>query len=223
YSFILIPFVLPVISSAQDKPADPSSLTEEIEVVRPYKPVLADAVKIRRNPDLIDTKPFKPELSYTIPDKRLELDTYIRPLQGQQLSMKPAMVLKNNYLKIGAGNMNGGLGELYISNGDDEALQAGFFAKHFTQGGSLNKQKFAVQQIGAFGRSILDHVTLNGELGYERRSTYFYGFNPDNPLSNPDPERQRYSLVKLNGEMLKNSSTTDNGLNYGLKSDLYFL
>ena len=223
YSLILIPFILPGITSAQDKPAEPSSLTEEIEVVRPYKPVLADAVKIRRNPDLNDTKPFKPELNYTIPDKRLELDTYIRPLQGQQLALKPARVLRNNYLKVGAGNMNGGLGELYISNGDDEALQAGFYARHLTQGGSLNKQKFAVQQIGVFGKSILDQVTLNGELGYDRRSTYFYGFNPADPLSNTDPAKQRYSLVKLDGEMLKNKVTADNGLNYGLKSDLYFL
>jgi hypothetical protein len=223
YSLILIPFAVPAISFAQDKPTDPSSMTEEIEVVRPYKPVLADAVKIRRNPDLNDTKPFKPALSYAIPDKRLDLDTYIRPLQGQELSMKPALALKNNYLKVGAGNMNGGLGELYISNGSDEALQAGFFLKHFNQEGSLNKQKFSVQQASVFGRSILDQITLNGALGYDRISTYFYGFNPAAPASNPDPAKQRYSLVKLNGELLKNRGSSDNGVNYSLKGDLYFL
>ena len=59
--------------AGQDKKQDPpkGAITEEIEVVRPYKPVLADAVKIRRNPDLEENRPFKPVLSYTIQDKKL--------------------------------------------------------------------------------------------------------------------------------------------------------
>jgi hypothetical protein len=37
-----------------------ASLSEEIIVTTAYKPVLADAVKIRRNPDLEDKSPLKP-------------------------------------------------------------------------------------------------------------------------------------------------------------------
>ena len=73
---------------AQDKPAEkkpePSgTLSEEIEVVRPYKPVLANAAKIRRNPDLTTAPIFKPVLSYQILDRKLELNTDIRQLQYQ--------------------------------------------------------------------------------------------------------------------------------------------
>ena len=35
------------------------AVTEEIEVVRPYKPILAEAVKLRRSPDLNDVKTYK--------------------------------------------------------------------------------------------------------------------------------------------------------------------
>ena len=60
------------------QPTQPSgTLTEEIEIVRPYKPVLADAVKIRRSPDLKNEQPYKPALTYTILDKKLELNSNI--------------------------------------------------------------------------------------------------------------------------------------------------
>jgi hypothetical protein len=60
-------------------------ITEEVEVVRPYKPILADAVKIRKSPDLTNNPTFKPVLIYTILDKKLALDSNIAPLQAQKL------------------------------------------------------------------------------------------------------------------------------------------
>jgi len=227
YSLTAALLVLVSTSFAQNIPVEKKaettgSLTEEIEVVRPYKPVLADAVKIRRNPNLNDIEPFKPQLSYNILDKRQELNTDIRQLQAQEPLKKPDVILKNNYLKIGAGNMNGGLGELYMNTGNDQALQAGFFLKHLAQEGSLNKQKFSVEKASLFGKSILDQVTLNGELGYDRRSTYFYGYNPANPLANADPAKQRFDMVTLKGEILKNYKEKDN-ISYALKGDAYLL
>jgi len=44
-------------------------------VTTAYKPVLADAVKIRLNPDLSDKTPFKAPLTYFPIDKRLELNS----------------------------------------------------------------------------------------------------------------------------------------------------
>src|SRR6476661_7237684 len=121
-----------------DKKPEPAkgAITEEIEVVRPYKPVLADAAKIRRSPDLSDHTPFKPNLSYSILDKKLDLNTDIGQLKAQKLADQQAEVLKNNYLKIGAGNFNTGLAEAYINTGRDEALQAGAFVRHLNQKGS---------------------------------------------------------------------------------------
>ncbi|MES2808499.1 MAG: hypothetical protein V4619_07735, partial [Bacteroidota bacterium] len=47
------------------------SLAEEIIITTAYKPLLADAVKIRRNPDLEDKTPYKAPLVYAPVDKRL--------------------------------------------------------------------------------------------------------------------------------------------------------
>ena len=62
------------------------SISEEIIVTTAYKPVLADAVKIRRNPDLEDKTPFKAPLTYTPTlDKRLERNTDIQQLEAMKM------------------------------------------------------------------------------------------------------------------------------------------
>ena len=109
YTLFLSLFSLSVLTSAQDKkdqtppaqqPPAGGTLIEEIEVVRPYKPVLADAVKIRRNPDMNTVAAFKPVLTYNIIDKKLDLNTNIKELQAQKMADEPAVVLVNNYRSV---------------------------------------------------------------------------------------------------------------------------
>ena len=203
------------------QPPAKGTLTEEIEVVRPYKPILAEAVKIRRSPDLNDTKPFRPVLSYTILDKKLELNSNIKELQAQKLADEKQAILQNNYLKIGAGNFNTGLGELYFNTGQDEALQAGVYIKHNSQGGNIKKQQFSNQQVSLFGRSIRDQNILNGRITYDRKSTHFYGFNPDIAIPTADPGKQRFNLIEAEGELANNYSEDTNLFNYAAKASGY--
>lgn len=217
YTLIVNLFCLCVLAQAQDKknpqqqtpaagtPAPASTLLEEIEVVRPYKPVLADAVKIRRNPDLENEVPFKPALSYNIIDKKLNLNSNIKELQAQRMADEQQHILNHNYVKIGAGNFNTALGEIYVNTGNDEALQTGAFFKHVSQQGSLDKQQFSNQELGVFGRSISDDFALSGKLIYDRKSTYFYGFDP--LVAAPaDMSKQRFSNIAAEGEIISNYS-----------------
>ena len=204
---------------AQQEPA-PGTLSEEIEVVRPYRPVLADAVKIRRNPDLSAEKTFKPKLTYNITDKKLELNTGIRQLQAQKLPDERPEVLLNNYAKIGAGNLGTSLGEVYVSTGEDIALQAGVFLKHLSQSGNLPKQQFSNQSLGVFGRSIGDVNTITGRATFDRRSSFYYGFDPQ-LTPDTDPDKQRFGLLEAEGEFFKNYSENADPFSYALKANGY--
>ena len=62
-----------------------ASLSEEIVVSTAYKPVLANAVKIRRNPELEDKFPFKAPLTYVTIDKRLEKNEEIKQLNPMKM------------------------------------------------------------------------------------------------------------------------------------------
>ena len=211
HTLIVSLFCLSVTAQAQDKknetPRDPQSanITEEIEVIRPYKPVLADAVKIRRNPDMNSTKTFKPTLSYSVIDKKLDLNSNIKELQAQKMADERSSVLSNNYVKVGAGNFNTAQAEAYFNSGSDEALQAGAYFKHLSQQGNLEKQQFSNQELGIFGRSVADSYSVSGNLSYDRRSTFFYGFVPASVVP-IDMSKQSFSTITAEAEIMNNYS-----------------
>ena len=225
YTLIVSLFVLSVTAQAQDKKNETptgtqsANITEEIEVIRPYKPVLADAVKIRRNPDMNSTKAFKPVLSYSVIDKKLELNSNIKELQAQQMADERSSVLSNNYIKVGAGNFNTAQAEAYLNSGRDEALQTGAHFKHLSQQGNLEKQQFSNQELSIFGRSVADSYRVSGNLSYDRRSTFFYGFIPTSSVA-IDMSKQRFSTIAAEAELMNNYSPSS-PFNYSASINAY--
>jgi hypothetical protein len=225
YTLIVYLLSLSILTQAQDKKTEtpPSNeantLTEEIEVIRPYKPVLADAVKIRRNPNMDNQKPFKPVLSYSIIDKKLELNSNIKELQAQKMEDEQAAILSHNFAKLGAGNLNTAQGELYINSGRDQALQTGAYFKHLSQQGNLPKQQLSNQEMGLFGRTIADSYTATGNLKYDRRSFFFYGFDPTFSVLT-DMSKQRNNTISADAEIISNYSSSPI-LNYAANVKAY--
>lgn len=209
-------------AQAQDKkPDEKTVVNEEIEVVRPYKPILAEAVKLRRSPNLDDVKIYKAKLNYSITDRKLELNSDIQKLQAQSLAAEKETELINNYVKGAFGSQATLLGEAYFNTGKDEGLQLGGYFKHFSQEGKLNKQNSSTQQVSVFGRSILEENTVSGRINYERNGTYFYGIDNDKPTLNPNPEKQALSFIELEGELVKNFTEDQDALSYAVKANGY--
>lgn len=206
---------------AQDTKPPEKTVSEEIEVIRPYKPVLAEAVKLRRSPDLDNLKTYKAKFNYIIADKKLEINSDIQKLQAQQLAAEKQAELINNYIKGGVGSLSSLLAEAYVGTGKDEALQAAAFFRHFSQQGKLNKQNENTQQLSAFGRSIGDKATLNGRLNYQRHGLFFYGIDEANPTLNPDPQGQVFNFFELEGEAIKKFTGDENALSYAAKVNAY--
>lgn len=204
-----------------EKKLEEKAVTEEIEVVRPYKPVLAEAVKLRRSPDLNDVKTYKAKFNYNLTDRKLELNSDINKLQAQQLAAEKETQLINNYVKGAFGSAGTTLAEAYINIGRDEAMQAGAFFKHFGQSGPLNKQNTSQQQLSVFGRSIGDQVTLSGRLNYQRNGLYFYGIDKDNPTLNPNPEQQSFNFIEAEGELVNKFTEDPDAFSYAAKLNGY--
>lgn len=210
-----------VFGQVQDTVTKPPTI-EEVEVIRDYKPILADVVKIRRSPDLSNTRAFQPKLTFSTLDKKLDIPSGLYQLKVQDMPPVRPDVMTNNYAKIGIGNFNTYLGEVYFNSGTHDMMQAGFYAKHLSQKGELEGQKFSEQKFGVFGRSILDKITLTGDLGYNRYGTAYYGFNPAFPDINLNPESQAYNDIYFKGELLNNYEPDDNSVSYSLKADAYY-
>ncbi len=198
------------------------TVSEEIEIIRPYKPVLAEAVKLRRSPDLDNIKTYRAKFNYLVSDRKLELNSDIQKLQAQKVADELKAELANNYVKGGFGNLGTTLAEAYIGMGQDPALQAGAFFRHFGQQGKLNKQNENKQQLSVFGRSIGERGTLNGKINYQRHGLYFYGIDEANPTLNPDPERQVFNFFELEGEAISKFTPDPDAFSYAAKVNGYF-
>jgi hypothetical protein len=197
-----------------------AGLTEEIVVTTAYKPVLAEAVKIRRNPNLEEAAPFKAPLAYALLDKKLQQDNNIGELEAMKRPAEQDSVLINNYVKVGAGSLKTTYGEAYFANGRDEALQVGGFLKHFAQAGNQYKQNEIRDEIGVFGKSINKDNTLTGRINYKRRGTYFYGDNTSGVVPTGytfDPQKQTFNTIGAEGEFAKNYKEVENDLTYAVK------
>jgi len=225
YTLIVSLFFLSVTAQSQDKKNETTTgtqsanITEEIEVIRPYKPVLAEAVKIRRNPDMNSAKAFKPVLSYSVIDKKLNLNSNIKELQAQKMADERLSVLSNNYIKVGAGNFNTAQAEAYFNSGRDAALQTGAYFKHLSQQGNLEKQQFSNQELGIFGKSVADSYSISGNLSYDRRSSFFYGFVPASSVA-IDKSKQGFSTISAEAEIMNNYSDSS-PFNYAASINAY--
>jgi hypothetical protein len=226
YSTILLVSAASFTLKAQDtkppeKATDDKKITEEIEVVRPYKPVLAEAVKLRRSPDLNNVGTYKAKFNYSITDKKLELNSDINKLQAQEVAEEKKSELVNNYVKGALGSMNTSLFEAYVNTGRDEALQAGAYFRHFGQKGDLNKQLANQQELSVFGRSIGEKVTLSGRINYQRNGLAFYGIDNLRPELNADPQRQSFNFLEAEAEVVNKYTEDENAVTYAAKVNGY--
>lgn len=194
-----------------------SNIAQEIVITTAYKPVLADAVKIRRNPDLEDKTPFKAPLTYTTVDQRLERNSDIRQLDAMTMPKERDSIPPNNFVRLGLGNLKTTYGEAYIDNGRDQALQAGVFLKHFSNEGSLYRQNQSKNEINVFGKSVGTTNSLDGNIDYKYNSNYFYGYNQFDSTARVNPAKQHFSIISAQGEILKNYIDTPNDFTYALK------
>jgi len=193
------------------------SLSEEIVVTTAYKPVLADAVKIRRNPDLEDKTPFKAPLAYAPIDKRLELNSDIKPLDAMKRPAEQDSAETNNYARVGLGSLKTTFGEAYFNNGKDEALQVGGYLKHFAQNGNLTKENSAKEEVGIFGKSIGATNSISGRVDYSYLSNYFYGYDQLNVPTTLQIDKQHFSTIGAEMELAKNYEDVDNAFTYAFK------
>ncbi|MEO6521483.1 MAG: hypothetical protein ABIN91_07395 [Mucilaginibacter sp.] len=208
-------------TTAPKPPVETNSVTEEIIVTTAYKPVLADAVKIRRNPDLDDKEPFKAPLHYNALDKTLQQNTDIHELPAMAIPKEKDAEVYNSYAKLGVGSFKTTFGELYIDNGKDQALQAGGYLKHLMQSGSFNKQNMAREEAGIFGKSIGVESTLSGRINYGYRSNYFYGYDELAPPPVLHVDKQHFSTLSGEAEIAKNYKDEDKQFIYAAKLSGY--
>ncbi|UKJ08945.1 hypothetical protein [Solitalea lacus] len=211
YFLLAASFLLASQSSFAQK-----KLEEEIDVVRPYKPVLGDAIKIRRNPDFNDDNTAKPVLQYTQFDRQFTQNGNVSKVNPQQLPAEGKAVLPLFHAKLGGGNLSGALGEFFFNSAQSPTEQYGFYYQAYSAKGDIQNQNYSKNNVGLFGKFINQSITTTASLNYRQNNNYFYGY--DHSLIQLDKKDILHKLNNFNGEVeLASNIDPNKTLSYAVK------
>ena len=221
---LLLAILLLTALYSQAQPPDGQGEIEkvEIEIIRDKQITLK---KAERNFEKIPPRPaepIKPAITYdlvNIPFTISEYNPSIRPLRAQS-EVLPR--LNGNYVAAGVGNFGSLYVESYLTTKRDRNKWYGakIYHRGFSTGPVDDKNSASSQSsLGLFGTSFGKSVTTTGEFNYQDVGTYFYGYDPTEPV-NRDTLRQRYGIFDLS---VRFENTKPADFNYALSGTFSYL
>lgn len=178
---LLFVWLAPAQIQAQNNTEAPDSLLtpEQIDVIKPYEPVLAKAKRI----NVQANAPKKPEQqqrgaqTYYNPPKFI--DTTFEPPSLKALGAQKQIAdpVKHAWLKVGYGYKANPLVDFSASTGLSDQINAGIQLKYDAAKGNLENQQHAHIMGRAFGRFVGNKVNIESTLKYENKTHHYYGYN----------------------------------------------
>ncbi len=202
----------------QDETLDP----ENIDIVKPYEPVLADAIRLEFAPDLPspdELKRKKPNFGdYYVPNRLINNMAYY-PTQLKPLAYRGDRrvsgdgALHNIWLKAGFGNLSTPLLDVGISTGKSREYIAGLTGSYISSNGEIEFQDYNKTDIEAYGKIFNDVFYTAFDAGYQRNQHYLYGYDHSvvNPFEKSQLERL-YNTISASAEIgnsIENRASTD--------------
>jgi hypothetical protein len=197
------------------------NLSEEVNVVRPYKPILAEASKISTNPE-IKVEPNRDiSLEYDIRAKKVDSTLKLTVLSAEKMRNETISKLYKTYVKVGGGNYGTSFGEVYFSNTRSKESQIGLHLKHHASIGSIENADFSENQAEIFGKRIFRSATLGAKFSYDRDVNHFYGYDHEVFDFKKKDVRQVFNYLELQTNLKSNITGYSSKLFYDIGIKAY--
>lgn len=154
--------------------------TQEINIIKSYKPTVSDAFKIKSNPLLNASDSIK---KYPV-DYRIfsfPVASTFTPSKGKakNITREPQPRLYENYVSAGFGNYSSPLLEAYIHTSSTRDNDFGVFLKHNSSKdgvkNALLDTKFSTSDIAVYYKQFDRDYDWKIDAGYQRKQHNFYG------------------------------------------------
>jgi hypothetical protein len=136
-----------------------------------------------------------------------QVTTAMRPLKLKQETSRD---IHGGYLRLGYGNYASPLLEAYLNTRKDKNKLLGAYLYHHSSGkGPVDGKNSGsgTTGISLAGSSFSDAIALSGNVGFENRTTHFYGYPAEAPVSR-DSLKQSYNIFRLAGA-ISNAKNSD--------------
>lgn len=168
---------------SQEKEGDTLD-TDVVNVVKPYKPTVSDAFKIKETPSLDDdVTTNKKEVEYNITS--VPVASTFTPAKGKAAVVDQAEreELFDNYASLAVGTYTTILGELYLNQALSRTESIGGYINHHSSGGGIDglllDDDFLNSKININYNKSLRDLSWNIEAGYQIQAYNWYGLNQD--------------------------------------------
>ncbi len=171
------------ISHSQERTKDTID-DQVVNVVKPYKPTISDAFKIRDTPKLNDSATVKKKVvKYNI--FSIPVASTFTPAKGKAATVDKAKTVKlyDNYASLGVGSYTTILGEVYLnhelSNGENVG---GYFSHHSSAGGIdglLLDDDFTKTNLNVHYSQKLRDFSWKVDAGFDFQTYNWYGLPED--------------------------------------------
>ncbi|HOW25420.1 MAG TPA: hypothetical protein PK711_07090 [Bacteroidales bacterium] len=216
---IIVPLYLTLTVNAQQE----LPYTEEITVISPYKPTIAESSKISMNPRIEPQDLQKPELTYSIQDHLIQTTFEPQRIKPASIAGEPIDKLYRNFIRGGFGNYRTPYLEFFAGSLRSKKFAFGAHLRHLSSGEMKDHPSSSQgdNTIDLWGKKFLKKHTLSGNLLYDRKMVHYYGYNDS--LSehwdvSKDKLKQIYNLVgmtaNLEGRYTKDKWNAGAGFGY---------
>jgi len=197
---------------------------EQIDVIKPYQPVLAKAkrINIQANAPQKPAQEQRGAQTYYNPPKFI--DATFEPPALKALGAKTQGVepVKYVWLKAGYGYRSNPLVDFSAGTGLADQFNAGVQLKYDAAKGGLENQQHAHIFGRAFGRYVGNRVNINTTLKYENNTHHYYGYNHLESLSlEAEDVRQNASRYSATAN-IQNNRELKGGLDFLLGGNFSF-
>ena len=208
---LTIATVLITFSWAQAQEWDSGEIKDvEIEIVKDRQIVLPKANRLFDKIPPRPLDPAKPEVNYSFRAFNFstpELSPSLRPLRLKQEDPQPAY---RGYVSAGYGNFSTPYLEAFITSKQDKKKLIGAHALFNKSGkGPVDGKNSGggTSGVSAFVQTFSKAVSFRGNIGFQNRSTHFYGY-PEGTDVSRDTIQQAYSIFDL-GLSIANAKNSD--------------
>lgn len=163
-----------------------TSLTQEVEVVKAFKPTISDANKINEMPKIDESTPEKPSFKYNIYSQPI-LNTFsVNTLKAASIADEPES--KNGYglIRAGLGSYYKPYGELFFNNLNSKKSILGLHAKHLSslgkiklEGGDRVEAPFSNNEAELYLNHFLRKSVLSTTFSFSHNGFDYYGYPKD--------------------------------------------
>ncbi len=187
----------------------------QIEIVKNRQIVLPRA---NRNFDKVRPRPYepiKPAITYEFKTFKFATPDYSPSVRPLKLKQEELSKIYGNYLSGGVGNYAALYfeGSVTTKRDKNKFLGAHAFMQNFGTGPVNGKNSAGSNsQLQIFGKSAGSSVTISGEVAFENRSGYFYGYNAATEVDR-GRIRQSYDIFGVKAGI---SNTKTGDFNYSL-------